>query len=232
MTQIKENVRVWLERFLDQYEVAEDGVVLVHDNGQMDPILVKSLYDALSLELQMGTIGVFGDHNLNEHVGLSEDLKNLTTQERMVLGSGVLLQLLTLNQESSFAYHPSHLIGFKGKYAPYLSRNFELDFPYGPVSIYNDLYGMDALVIHLGPITAIPEARYAFSKRKDAIIQKNTAIQQGQLISFLDYDVDEEVLTQAIYDTGLVHTHDCFGVEVHVYRYQDLIDALKLTEIN
>ena len=218
----------WVDDFFEDLQIGEDGVVMIHDEGAFDALSMRVFLKELSTRLKQGTIGVFGDHTLNDHVASNENLESLTTQERMVLGSGVLLQLLTLDKMSSFASHPSHLIGFKGKYAPYLSRQLDLDFPYGAVSIYNDLYGMDAFIIHLGDIKSIPECFHAYSKREDAVIQKNTALKRGEIVSFLDYDINEPKLIDALHHLGLVQSFNYGDHYIHVYKYQEVIDALRL----
>lgn len=225
------NVLKDVANLFNKHSILNEDVVLVHDYGYLDSVSTSDLYRWLSEYLNKGTLGVFGNEALNEHVGLNQSLQHLSTQERMVLGSGNLLQLLTLDKECRYASHPAQLIGFKGKYAPYLSRSFDLDFPYGPISIYNDLYGMDAFVIHIGECTHLPELRHALSKRVDAVIQKNTLMQRGEEKSYLDYDVDFHALKEALFRSGLVHRVKLGDVEFYLYRYQEVIDALRLMDL-
>lgn len=213
---------------MKDFEVSDDAVILVHDYNCLDALDSKLFYEEIKNQTVYGTLGIFGNEKLNDHVALREDLQSLSTQERMVLGSGVLLQLLTLDKDTVFASHPAHLIGFNGKYGPYLSRQFDLDYPYGPVSIYNDLYGMDALVIHLGHRTHLPELKYVYSKRKDVVIQKNTVKYQGSVVGYLDYDVDMNSLDQWFLESDLVKKYQYQEINVYVYRYQELIDELRL----
>lgn len=216
------------DQIMSDFEVSEDAVVLIHDYQCLDALSSKMYFEDMKQRTASGTLGVFGNEGLNEHVALHHELQNLSTQERMVLGSGVLLQLLTLEKDTMFASHPAHLIGFNGKYGPYLSRHFDLDYPYGPVSIYNDLYGMDAMIIHIGKISHVPELRYVYSKRKDAVIQKNTIKSQGEVRGYLDYDVDANVITQWLLESDLIQEYELNDIKVYAYRYQDLIDELKL----
>lgn len=220
-----------LEQIYQDFNIQSDSVVLVHEYDLMPPLAVKNLYDQLNHKLTKGTLGVFGNETLNEHVALHETLKTLTTQERMVLGSGPLLQLLTLDTDCRFASHPTHLIGFKGKYAPYLSRKFDYDFPYGPISIYNDLYGMDATVIHLGKKSHAPELKHVYSKRQDAVIQKNTLLQRGETVGYLDYDADMDALCHSLSLLDIVKVYEWHHLKVYVYSYQAVIDSLRLQSI-
>lgn len=220
-----------LKQILNDFQVETNGVVLVHDYHHLSPLDTKYVYDGLLENISEGTLGVFGNESLNEHVALNPELKELTTQERMVLGSGSLLQLLTLDEATRYASHPSHLIGFKGRYAPYLSRGFDFDFPYGPVSIYNDLYGMDALVIHLGSLTHVPELKHVYSKRDDAIIQKNTALSRGEQLAFLDYDINMDQVLFMLQSLDIIKEYHLDHHFISVYRYQEAIDALKLADL-
>ena len=216
-----------LNDIVNDFQLSPTGVILLRDYELMAPLNVKHLCQ----NLNEYTIGVFGDESLNQHVGLNQDLQTLSMQERMVLGSGVLLQLMTLDQDTHFASHPAHLIGFKGKYAPYLTRSFEMDYPYGPISIFNDLYGMDALVIHLGPIINISELHHVYAKRNDAVIQKNTVVKKGEVIGFLDYDVDDGAILNQLQDFDFIKKYQFQGVDIHVYSYSEMIDALRLSKI-
>lgn len=215
---------------MTQFKVDGEGVLLIHEYPGMNHLSGFVLYQELSTLMNPGTLGIFGDVSLNEHVASHPFLKSLSTQERMVLGSGVQLQLLTLDARSKFAAHPSHLLGFKGKYANYLARSLDLDYPYGPVSIYNDLYDMDAIILHLGVLESVPELRHVFAKRKDAIIQKNTAQVQGRVVEFLDYDCDDQILKEKLIESGLVHEFEYQGTKIYAYAYQEVIDALRLMD--
>lgn len=220
-----------VDLILSDFQIEVDGVILVHDYNLLHPLEASTLNRIFQDYLSEGTYGVFGDHTLNEHVGLNPVLQDLSTQERLVLGSGTLLQLLTLDADTHFASHPAHLIGFKGKYGPYLARSFDLDFPYGPVSIYNDLYGMGSVVIHFGDIQNIPELKHVYAKRSDAVIQKNTVLKQGEIKGYLDYDVDETILINALKDLDIIKSYLYEGVEIFAYDYAELIDALRLCDL-
>ncbi len=222
-----EEVRMAVSDLLKQFNKSDDAVVMLHESEAFSKMHARDFLLGLRLELSRGTLAIMGDCLINTGV-TQKGVQAMSNQERLVLSSGTMLQLLTLDQDCHFGAHPSLMFGIVGKYAQYLSRNYSLDFPYGSESLFNDLYSMDALVIFMGDSIDCVEAKYVQSKRSDASIIKNTSHQRSTTVSYLDYDFNFDVAQEKLLRADFIRSTELGPYTLKAMLYQDMIDYLKL----
>lgn len=211
--------RLGLERLLKRLGVASDSVVLVHEAESISKLRSRHYLTALQDIVNEGTVSILGDCRLNTSVSSKE---GLSTQERLVLSSGPMLQLMTLQENCFYVSHPSLMIASVGKYARYLARHRNLDFPYGKDSVFNDFYGMNTVVLFIGDVHDLVEAKYAFSQSADALIRKDMSNSGSDVVGYLDIDVDVAKISSKIFNSNLLISevfadHTLYGVDFKSY---------------
>ena len=217
-----------IKTILNKLNFTSDSVILLHESNDFSHKELKLAFDYLSDFTPTASLVVMGDCNFNVDA-LSEKMRSdISSQERMVMSSGLILQLLTLKEQSDFVSHPSLMIGSLGKYSKYLARKQPLDFPYGEQSAFNDLYNLDAIVLFLGDSLNVYEGIHAYSKITDFVIRKNSCIYKNDMESYLDYQVDLNGINDLLYTSGLCVSETFGNSKIHGIRYQDMIDYLKM----
>lgn len=216
-----------IKKLMHRLGVSSDGVVLVHEHNSVQPRIVKFIYNRLKEATSLGTLCIFGSHQINSKVEGDTTLLGLSNQERILLASDKLLQLLVLEEETAFASHPSLMIGSIGKYSKFFARTSELDFPYGETSIFADFYDLNACVLFVHEGTEVPEACYASAINSRGVISRNTCIKDNDIVSYLDYECDEEAVVNALFASDLLLSETIQGVSIYGIRYRELIEFAK-----
>lgn len=184
-----------LEQLLKRLHIEKDGLVIIQEPAKLSPDAKRKLLLGTQSYLDQGTVGVLADCRLNVDVLAKGFDPALSNQERLILGSGHLLQLLTLQPACRYTNHPSLMFGSVGKYSDFLSRFSSLDFPYGNPSIFQDFYELNAVFLVDDPTEAVFAAYpYIVGRFTDPIIRKNTSFFDYEVLSFLDYDVADKQL--------------------------------------
>ena len=129
-----------ISKLLKRLNASHGEVILFRSNDCVGPEKTKVYLDGLTRRIsQNGTLVLLGDCDLNTDAMNSTYLMQMSNQERFVLSSDKMMQLLTLRRDSNFAYHPALMLASIGKYAKLFSRPRELDFPFGDESVFSDL---------------------------------------------------------------------------------------------
>lgn len=215
-----------IKKLMHRLGVGAEGLVLVHEGSDISARDIKFIYNRMKQASKDGTLCIFGSHKLNAKIEGDATLLTLTNQERILLASDKLLQLLVLEEDTVFASHPSLLIGSTGKYSKFFARTTELDYPYGPTSVFADFYDLNACVLFVGNVREIPEVRHAASLHK-SVIMRNTCIKDGQVHSYLDYDCDTDFITEQLFKSNLLISESLNGLEIYGIRYRELMDFAK-----
>ena len=217
-----------IKNLMNRLNVHNDEVVLVRSHDSIGPEKNKKYLDEFLTHLkESGTLCLLDDCDFNTLVQEEDVVATVSNQERFVLSSNKMLQLLTLRRDCHYADHPALMFASVGKYAKYFARPKPLDFPFGETSIFEDLYEMDAVVIFVSAKQIPYEGKYAYSKTDERVISKNTSVLNDGLISYLDFEVDYDWLHAQIFGSGLM-LYEIDGDEV-VYgvRYRDYIRLIK-----
>lgn len=219
-----------MKKLLKRLDVFEDSVLVLHESDVLPASRIKTYLASAQAQVPQGTVCVISDCAFNSDVALDDAMTDMSNQERLVLASGKLLQLLTLNNQCIYASHPALMFGSIGKYSRYFARHNQLDFPYGPVSVFQDLYDLDAVILCIGTGTHFYETKFAYSKRDDVVIRKNTTCFDYQLESYLDYDA-AEIDPFAAEPLRSLFLYETFaGYTLYGIHFQELIDQLVLHE--
>lgn len=213
-----------LKRLLDRLEVTDDSVVLVHESEMISKLVSRLYLSTLQEVVDEGTISILGDCRLNTG---SSSQEKFSTQERLVLSSGPMLQLMTLQDDCFYVSHPSLMLASVGKYARYLARHREIDFPYGKDSVFDDFYGMNTIVLFIGNKHELVEIKYAYSKRDDALIRKDISYLGSQLVNYLDIEVEIEKISEKIFSSDLLLSEDLGDHVLYGINFKTLIGLIE-----
>lgn len=208
-----------LNSLLNRLGVVSDSLILVHESETVSKLTSRDYLSFLQSRVDQGTLAIMGDCLLNTQAASKDPL---TTQERLVLSSGPMLQLLTLQSECFYVAHPALMIASVGKYARYLARSRDLDFPYGSDSVFNDLYGMNAVILFIGDNHKVPEMKYALSKIDKGLIAKEVSFSGKDLVTYLDLDFDFQALTKELFQSGLLLSEETEEGKIYGIHYKDL----------
>ena len=217
-----------IKSILMKLNFTSDSVILLHESNDFSHKELKLAFDYLSSFTPEASLVVMGDCNFNVDALSEKMLAAITPQERMVMSSGLILQLLTLKEHSDFVSHPSLMMGALGKYSKYLARKQPLDFPYGEQSSFNDLYNLDAIVLFLGDNLNAYEGVHAYSKVPEYVIRKNSCVYKNDTESYLDYQVDLKHINELLFNSGLCVCVSFGNSKIYGIRYQEMIDYLKM----
>lgn len=218
-----------IQNLINRLQAESDSVVVVYENDNVDVFDVKYVYDLLLKATQLGTLVINGDYRLNQDVSIRRGNRNLSNQQRVVIASNKLLQLLLLEHDVNFVNHPGFVIGTKGKFSRFFSRKMDLDFPYGGTSVFNDIYDLNAIILFVGKPYLVDAMKLAGSKMESPIIRKNTSFIDGEMISYLDYHLDLSYMTDALLESNVLLNEQIGETYIYGIRYHDLIDfALSL----
>lgn len=220
---IESEFRLRLERLLSRLDVSSDSVVLVHESDVISKLVSRDYLRILQDVVSEGTVSILGDCTLNTG---ADDHDRLSTQERLVLSSGPMLQLMTLQGECFYVSHPSLMIASVGKYARYLARHHELDFPYGPDSVFNDYYGMNTVVLFIGDKHDLVESKFVYAKRDDAVIRKDVTDSGSELLSYLDYHSDIDAVHRSFFSGNLLISENMGNHVVYGITFKEYIEYL------
>ena len=227
MTESK-GIQEHIQSILNKLNFTSDSVILLHESNDFSHKELKLVFDYFSSYTPESSLVVMGDCNFNVDALSEKMLSEISSQERMVMSSGLILQLLTLKEQSDFVSHPSLMIGSLGKYSKYLARKQPLDFPYGEQSTFNDLYNLDTIVLFLGENLSVFEGIHAYSKTSDYVIRKNSCVYKNAMESYLDYQVDLGRINELLYNSGLCVSESYGNSKIYGIRYQEMIDYLKM----
>ncbi|MEG0727218.1 MAG: AAC(3) family N-acetyltransferase [Erysipelothrix sp.] len=217
-----------IKKILKRLDVDRDGTLLIHEGENVLSHYSRSYLDIFLKMMPEGTVSIMGDCNFNQSIHSVEESPFLNNQERIVLSAGKMLQLMTLKDDCYFVNHPSLMMASIGHYSRFFSRPFELDFPYGPESLFNDLYDLNATILIIGKTHSIYEAKYSFASSQTVSICKNTCLQDQTLKKYLDYDINLEHLTKQIWESPLMLYEEMDGHRIYGISYRKMIDYLRL----
>lgn len=216
-----------IENLVRRLHGNQESVLMLYECEPMAVYDVQSVYDYLIEASGAGTLAIAGDYRLNQQVLVREHLKHFTNQQRLVIASQKLLQLLMLESEVQFAKHPGIVLGSIGKYARFFARETALDFPYGPTSIFKDIYDLNAVVLFVGKPRQVDCIKLVASFMKEPIIGKNTSLKDGDVVSYLDYEVSSEALTEFAVRSNRLLSETIGDTVVYGIRYHDLISLVQ-----
>ncbi|QIK69917.1 AAC(3) family N-acetyltransferase [Erysipelothrix sp. HDW6C] len=216
-------IDVSVRKLMKRLDVSPEGVVLLHENDKTAPYNSKRFLEAFKDYLKPGTLSIFGDVAFNTNVVAKDALPQLNNQERLVLSSGKMLQLLVLDAQTTFAHHPSLMLGSVGKFSKFLARHVTLDFPYGEKSIFNDLYELNAVVVFVGEPQDVPELHYVATTMRAPIIKKNTCYRDHEIKSYLDYDIDSDRIVAALLKSNVLLYETVGDSRIYGITFHDLI---------
>lgn len=216
-----------IEKLLDRLNVRHDEVVLVRSHDSIGPEKNKQYLDILLNHLkESGTLCLLADCDFNTNVQEGDVVATVSNQERFVLSSNKMLQLLTLRRDCHYADHPALMLASVGKYAKYFARSKPLDFPYGESSVFEDLHEMNAVVLFVTAKHVPYEGKYAFSNWDDRVIAKNTSVLDDQLVSYLDFNCNCEWVHAQVFGSGLLLSEIEGDEVVYGVRYRDYIKMI------
>lgn len=212
---------------LNDLGIMNEPCLMVYESKNLHLEDVKYIYDKLVSASKTGTIAIFGDSSFNQFVTTKKGYRRLSNQQRYVLASGKLLQLLALEDDVHYATHPAISMGTKGKYARFLARPLTLDFPYGSDSIFKDLYELNAIVVFVGDdIDTLDCLRYFDSKLEDPIIIKNTSSINGEIVTYLDTMPQKHKPFVMLNQENKLSSITIGQTNIKAVRFQDLIALL------
>lgn len=212
-----------IHNLIERLQGSSDSVLLVYENNDTNIFDVKYIYDLLLKATVNGTLVISGDNRLNQNVFMRRGARTLSNQQRIVIASQKLLQLLLLEDNVHFAKHPGLVVGSLGKYSRFFARALEKDFPYGETSIYNDMYDLNTIVISIGKPIFMDCIKFACSKLENPIIKKNASFVEGEVAAYLDYHCDVESLTQRLLENDVIFHEKIGATTLYAGRYRDII---------
>ncbi len=216
-----------LDNLFRRIALKDEDILLLRVHDNLEPSFIKSFYDYSYQRMGKGTIAILGDCDLNTQARSRPFLKDISTQERLILSAPKMLQILGMDPQSYFAYHPSIMMGAVGKYAKYLSRPTGIDFPYGSDSLFQDFYDFDAKLVFIDAKHTLYEAKHALAEDPKKLVHKNASVMQGEIIDYLDYDCDFELLHSTLFSNGLLLYEEIAGHVVYGCSYREYIDYLR-----
>ena len=215
-----------LKRLFNRLHIKSEDTIMIKSSDEVSPVFIKRFYDSVSQYFSDGTVAIIDDCQFNTRVLTKANLGTLRNQERFVLSSGKMMQLLTLDQNSRFVNHPSLMIGVLGKYANYLSRPFELDFPYGKESVFKDFYDLDSYLLIVGAHHTMHEAKYALNSQ-DNVIFKNASYKNGAVVTYLDFECDFDALHTTVFSNGIFLYEVFDDVVIYAVSYKEYIQYIQ-----
>lgn len=216
-----------IKNILDRLEVRHDEVIIVRSHDSIGPKKNKQYLDVLLDHLKdSGTLCLLDDCEFNTNVKEGDIVATVRNQERFVLSSNKMLQLLTLRRDCHYADHPALMLASVGKYAKYFARSKPLDFPYGESSVFEDLYEMNAVVLFVTAKHVPYEGKFAFSKWDNRVLIKNTSVLDDELVSYLDFNCNLEWIHAQIFGSGLLLSEIDEEEVVYGVRYRDYIEEI------
>ncbi len=221
------DVATTMDKLLKRLEVQKDGLVLVHESDGFDPFYSKIILDSIQSHMKDGTVCVFGDCEFNSDVLVKDMVPYISNQERLVLSSGKMMQLMTLQQECIYVTHPSLMIATAGKFSRYFGRPTEIDFPYGEHSVFTDFYDLNATLILVGDITELFEAKFAYASSNQRVIRKTGCLKDKTVVSYLDIVPNYSLIHDLVFNSKLLLSEQLDGQRVYGVKYRDFIDYLK-----
>lgn len=213
-----------IQNLISRLQGEPDGVIVVYENDNVGIFEIKYVYDLLLKSTELGTLVINGDYRLNQDVSLRRGNRNLTNQQRVVIASNKLLQLLLLENDVNFVNHPGFVMGSKGKFSRFFSRKADLDFPYGATSVFNDIYELNAIILFVGKPVLVDAMKLVGSKMESPIIRKNTSFVDGEMVSYLDYHFDLASITNSLLESNILLSEKIGDINIYGIRYHDLID--------
>ncbi|CAM3615434.1 AAC(3) family N-acetyltransferase [Erysipelothrix urinaevulpis] len=217
-----------IDKLLKRLNHRHDDLVMIRTNECLDAKTSKLYLDILLEKTNNeGTLVMLGDCEFNTSAEGDDFLMALQPQERFILSSTKMMQLASLKHESQFAYHPGISLLSLGKYAKLFSRPQSLDFPYGEESVFSDLYDLNAVIIFVSAKHIPFEAKYALHDLDEKVIIKNTSAIEGELIPYLDYEVNWKLLHGIVFGSGLMLYEIEDDLIIYGVRYKDYIDYIK-----
>ena len=216
-----------IKKLLDRLNVRDDEVLLVRSHDSIGPEKNKQYLDELLERLKdSGTLCLLGDCNFNTSVQEGDVVATVSNQERFVLSSNKMLQLLTLRRDCHYADHPALMLASVGKYAKYFARAKSMDFPYGETSVFEDLHEMNAIILFVTAKHVPFEGKYAYSKWDERVIIKNTSVLDDQLISYLDFRCDFDWVHAQVFGSGLMLSEIDGDDVIYGVRYRDYVKLI------
>lgn len=217
-----------ISKLLKRLNASHGEVILFRSNDCVGPEKTKVYLDGLIRRIsQDGTLVLLGDCDLNTDAMNSTYLMQMSNQERFVLSSDKMMQLLTLRRDSNFAYHPALMLASIGKYAKLFSRPRELDFPFGDESVFSDLYDLNALILFVSAKHVPFEAKFALSALDNKVIVKNSSVLDEDIVSYLDVDCDYEYLHGLVFGSGRMLYEMDGDTIIYGIRYREYIDLIR-----
>lgn len=217
-----------IKKLFKRLSVRDDEVILVRSHDSIGPKKNKQYLDQLLEILQdAGTLCLLDNCAFNTKVLKGDVVAKVTNQERFVLSSNKMLQLLTLRRDCHYADHPALMLASVGKYAKYFARSKALDFPYGESSVFEDLHEMNALVLFITAKHTPYEGKYAYSYWDQRVISKNTSVMDDHVISYLDFNYDPEWVHAQVFGSGLLLSEIDGEDVIYGVRYRDYIKLIK-----
>lgn len=221
------DVALTVEKLLKRLEVEKDGLVLVHESDGFDPFYSKIILDGIQSHMKDGTVCVFGDCEFNSDVLVKDMVPYISNQERLVLSSGKMMQLMTLQQECIYVTHPSLMIATAGKFSRYFGRPTEMDFPYGAHSVFTDFYDLNATLILVGDVLELFEAKFAYATLDHHVIRKTACLKDKSVMTYLDIVPNYTRIHDLVFNSKLLLYEQLDGQYIYGIKYRDFIDYLK-----
>lgn len=218
---MKENM---IQKLIESLQGDSESVLLVYESSTSNVFDAKYLFDMLMRHASTGTVVISGDARFSQDVYSRKGVRSLTSQQKMVLSSNKLLQLLMLEDDVSYVNHPGLFLGCKGKYGKFFSRKLPLDFPYGPDSVFKDILDLNAIVLSVGKPDYLDCLALRNGLIENPVIKKNTSIRDGELIHYLDYHQDLDALTDKIVKSNVFKSVMIGDTLVYACSYQALIN--------
>lgn len=211
-------------KLIERLDGHRNSIVVLSMSNYIDKSMIKPILDELLDYLDQGTLCVIGDCSFNTNDSDISSLLELSNRERTVLSNEYALSLLALRHDAHLTKHPSIAMGCVGHYGRYLTRHQHLDFPYGNLSIFEDLESLKAIYINIGNDDDLYAIRYAYSDSKSQIIRRNECVLDHKALSYLDFEIDVNEIKDQLDDLMIV---DEEGIKLRGARYPKLIKDIK-----
>lgn len=179
-----------LKQLLTRLNASKRSVILLNAQNFPHKDQLKEILDMLKAFLSEGTLCVIGDCSFNVSSANLESLSQIDSKKRSLIYTSLAMKVMTLYEDVSYLNHPSLEMAAVGRHAQFLMRHQSLDFPYGPASVFQDLYDLDAIYISLGKDDHAYALRYALAKQ-DPVIVRNVCLYEDKQYAYLDYDVSQ-----------------------------------------
>lgn len=217
-----------ISQLLKRLNAESDQVLLVRSHDSIGPKKNKEYLDDLLQVTDLdGTLCLLADCDFNTNAATNSVVSKISNQERFVLSSNKMMQLLTLRRDCYYADHPALMFASVGKYSKYFSRQKPLDFPFGRDSIFEDLHDMDAILLFITAKHVPYEGKYALTDWDNQLIKKNTSISNEEIVSYLDFSCDYQKIHSTIFGNGLMLYEIDKDTVIYGVRYRDYIEEIQ-----